>query len=52
MRVAQLVFLSMEEPPEVAYGEGGKGNYQGQRGTTKSWSEDFFPKLMSEKDKK
>ena len=52
MRVAQLVFMGMEEPPEVAYGEGGKGNYQGQRGTTQAWSEEFFPKLMSEKDKK
>ena len=44
MRVAQLVFLGMEAPPEVAYGESGKGNYQGQTGATRSWSEDFFPK--------
>ena len=45
MRVAQLVFIAMESPPEVAYGEGGRGNYQGQAGTTRSWSEDFFPKV-------
>jgi dCTP deaminase len=43
MRCAQLVFLSMESPPELAYGEGGKGHYQGQGGATKAWSEDFFP---------
>jgi dCTP deaminase len=49
MRIAQLVFFAMESPPEIAYGEGGKGHYQGQRGATKSWSEDFFPKLNSEK---
>lgn len=44
MRVAQLVFMAMESAPEVAYGEKGTGHYQGQRGTTKAWSEDFFPK--------
>lgn len=43
MRVAQLVFMAMESPPEVAYGEQGKGHYQKQEGTTKAWSEDFFP---------
>lgn len=44
MRVAQLVFMAMESPPSVAYGEKGKGHYQGQSGTTRSWSEGFFPK--------
>lgn len=44
MRVAQLVFMAMESEPTIAYGEGGRGNYQGQKGTTKAWSEDFFPK--------
>jgi len=48
MRVAQLVFMGMESPPEVAYGEGGQGHYQGQKGTTRAWSEDFFPKVDSE----
>ncbi len=43
MRAAQLVFMAMESPPEIAYGEKGKGNYQGQTGATKAWSEDFFP---------
>jgi dCTP deaminase len=43
MRVAQLVFLAMESPPEIAYGEKGKGHYQGQTGATQSWSDDFFP---------
>lgn len=42
MRVAQLVFLGMESAPEVAYGEGGKGHYQGQRGATRSWTEEPF----------
>lgn len=45
MRVAQLVFMAMESPPKVAYGEGGHGHYQGQKGTTKAWSEKFFPKV-------
>jgi len=43
MRVAQIVFLQMEEPPLVAYGEDNTGHYQGQTGTTKAWSESFFP---------
>ena len=43
-RVAQLVFMAMESPPEVAYGEQGRGNYQGQKGATRAWSEDFFPR--------
>ena len=43
MRVAQIVFFQMEEQPEVAYGEKGKGHYQGQMGTTRSWTDDFFP---------
>ncbi len=50
MRVAQLVFISMESPPEVAYGEGGHGHYQGQKGTTRAWSEDFFPTISDEKE--
>ncbi len=45
MRIAQLVFMGMESPPEVAYGEGGTGHYQGQQGTTPSWSDQFFPKV-------
>jgi dCTP deaminase len=49
MRIAQLIFISMESPPLVAYGEGGKGHYQGQKGATKSWSEDFFPKVSDGK---
>lgn len=48
MRVAQLVFFRMESPPLVAYGENGKGHYQGQTGATPSWSEDFFPKVIKE----
>lgn len=43
MRIAQIVFYQMEEPPEVAYGELGTGHYQGQQGTTAAWDEDFFP---------
>lgn len=43
MRIAQLVFLGMESPPNVAYGEKGTGHYQGQAGTTRAWSEEFFP---------
>ena len=49
-RVAQLVFLGMESPPEVAYGEGGKGHYQGQSGATRSWSENFFPRTGSSQE--
>jgi len=49
MRVAQIVFYQMEEPPEVAYGEKGTGHYQGQSGTTRAWSEDFFPKVLHSK---
>jgi hypothetical protein len=35
--------MGMESPPKVAYGEQGTGHYQGQSGTTRSWSEQFFP---------
>jgi deoxycytidine triphosphate deaminase len=45
MRVAQLVFLGMSAPPEFAYGEGGRGHYQGQAGATKAWSDEFFPRV-------
>lgn len=45
MRIAQLIFLAMESAPEVAYGEGGTGHYQGQKGATRAWSEKFFPKV-------
>lgn len=48
MRVAQLVFLGMESAPLVAYGEKGRGHYQGQTGTTRSWTEDYFPPVVSE----
>jgi len=34
-RIAQLIFIAMEEEPEIAYGDPGSGShYQGQRGTT------------------
>jgi dCTP deaminase len=34
-RIAQLIFVAMESPPTVAYGEpGSSSHYQGQRGTT------------------
>lgn len=49
MRIAQLVFMSMESPPLVAYGEAGKGHYQGQTGATRSWSEEFFPAVTQER---
>lgn len=49
MRIAQLVFMAMESPPQVAYGEKGKGNYQGQKGATRAWSEDFFPIVTDRK---
>jgi len=43
MRVAQIVFHQMEAPPDIAYGEGDTGHYQGQMGTTRAWSDKFFP---------
>ena len=43
LRVAQIVFYQMEEPPDVAYGEKGVGHYQGQTGTTRAWNDNFFP---------
>lgn len=49
MRVAQIVFYQMEEPPQRAYGEEGVGHYQGQRGATRSWSEEFFPAIAASK---
>ena len=49
MRIAQLIFMGMESPPEIAYGESGRGHYQGQKGATKSWSEEFFPKQLTQK---
>ena len=49
MRVAQIVFLQMESPPEIAYGEKGQGHYQNQSGTTRSWSDTFFPKVSGSK---
>jgi dCTP deaminase len=52
MRVAQLVFMAMESPPEVAYGEKGCGHYQGQHGATASWTEEFFPRITGENDSK
>jgi dCTP deaminase len=34
-RIAQLIFIAMESPPDCAYGEpGSSSHYQGQRGTT------------------
>ncbi len=36
-RIAQLIFIRMEEEPEIAYGEpGSSSHYQGQRGTTRA----------------
>ena len=36
-RIAQLIFIAMESPPDVAYGEqGSSSHYQGQTGTTKA----------------
>jgi deoxycytidine triphosphate deaminase len=36
-RIAQLIFISMESEPELAYGEpGSSSHYQGQRGTTRA----------------
>ena len=49
MRVAQIVFLQMEQAPEKAYGEMGTGHYQGQRGATRSWSDSFFPTVDDKK---
>lgn len=49
LRVAQIVFYQMSEPPEVAYGEKGTGHYQGQTGTTRAWSDSFFPSSLESK---
>ena len=49
MRVAQLVFLGMESAPDIAYGEQGRGHYQGQTWATPAWTEDFFP-IVSDSD--
>jgi dCTP deaminase len=36
-RIAQLIFIRMEQEPEVAYGDpGSSSHYQGQRGTTRA----------------
>lgn len=51
MRVAQFVFMQMESPPTVAYGEDGKGHYQGQGETRKAWSEDMTPISKENTDK-
>ena len=51
IRVAQIVFYQMESAPDVAYGEGGSGHYQDQKGTTRAWSEDFFPSINEEPKK-
>ncbi len=38
-RIAQLIFIAMENPPTTAYGEPGSGShYQGQTGTTRARS--------------
>lgn len=47
LRVAQLVFLTMESAPDVAYGEGSCGHYQGQTGATPAFSDEFF-KIVSD----
>ena len=41
MRVAQLVFMELDQTPKVSYDR--KGNYNGQTGATPSWSDKFFP---------
>ena len=51
MRVAQLVFLGMESPPEVAYGEKGCGHYQGQEGATPAYTDEFFQVVSEEREK-
>ncbi len=36
-RIAQLIFISMESEPEIAYGDpGASSHYQGQTGTTRA----------------
>ena len=36
-RIAQLIFISMESEPDIAYGDPGAGShYQGQTRTTKA----------------
>lgn len=52
MAIAQIVFMGMDGAPDVAYGEQGRGHYQGQSGATRAWSEDFFPPVGSEEEKK
>jgi dCTP deaminase len=52
MRVAQLVFMKMDSPPKVAYGEKGRGHYQGQTGATRAWTEEFFPVVLDESGRK
>lgn len=47
--VAQLVFMAMESPPDVAYGEKGRGHYQDQQGATRSWTTDPFPIVADQK---
>lgn len=47
LRVAQIVFYQMEEPPTVAYGEQGVGHYQGQSGATPAWDNSFFPAVLA-----
>ena len=38
-RIAQLIFIAMEQEPHVAYGEpGSSSHYQGQKGTTRARS--------------
>ena len=52
MRCAQLVFMGMESAPTVAYGEGGRGHYQGQMGTTRALTQDYFPVKDGEPERK
>jgi deoxycytidine triphosphate deaminase len=42
--------MAMESPPEIAYGEKGKGNYQGQTGATRARSDELFKKVTSLKE--
>ena len=51
MPVAQLVFCAMESPPEIAYGEHGRGHYQGQQGAAIAYTEQFFPRAQEDSDK-
>jgi dCTP deaminase len=40
-RIAQLIFMGLESPPIIAYGDpGSSAHYQGQLGTTRAYTEE------------